>query len=40
MKLGIRKGNLAGFFFGLAELIMFIIFGLLFWLGSIFVRDN
>lgn len=35
-----RKGNISGFFFGISQIILFVIFGLLFWLGSIFVRDN
>ena len=35
-----QKGLLSGFFFGLSQLIMFAIFGILFYLGAIFVRDN
>lgn len=38
--LAIKKGNFSGFFFGLSQIIMYVIFGLLFWLGAIFVRDN
>lgn len=40
LRLAIKKGNLSGFFFGISQIIMFTIFGLLFWLGAIFVRDN
>ena len=39
-KLAINRGNFSGFFFGLSQIVMFTIFGLLFYLGSIFVRDN
>lgn len=35
-----QKGLLSGFFFGLSQLIMFTIFGILFYLGALFVRDN
>ena len=38
--LAIKKGNASGFFFGASQLIMFIIFGLLFYIGALFVRDN
>lgn len=38
--MAIKKGNASGFFFGISQLIMFIIFGLLFFLGAVFVRDN
>lgn len=38
--LAIKKGNISGFFFGTSQLIMFIIFGLLFYIGALFVRDN
>lgn len=39
-RLAIKKGNTAGIFFGLSQVIMFTIFGILFYLGAIFVRDN
>ena len=39
-KLAVEKGLLSGFFFGLSQLIMFTIFGVLFYLGALFVRDN
>lgn len=38
--LAIRKGNISGIFFGLSQIVMFTIFGLLFYLGALFVRDN
>ena len=37
--LAIKKGNISGFFFGLSQIIMFIIFGVLFFVGALFVRD-
>lgn len=39
-RLAIKKGNASGFFFGLSQIVMFTIFGILFYLGAIFVRDN
>lgn len=38
--MAIKKGNASGFFFGISQCVMFIIFGLLFFLGAVFVRDN
>lgn len=40
LQLAITKGNASGFFFGLSQVLMFAIFGILFYLGAIFVRDN
>ena len=39
-KLAIRKGNISGLFYGLSQIVLFVIFGLLFFLGALFVRDN
>jgi ATP-binding cassette subfamily B (MDR/TAP) protein 1 len=39
-RLAIKKGNLSGFFFGLSQIVMFVIFGVLFYLGALFVHDN
>lgn len=38
--LAVKKGNASGFFFGLSQIVMFTIFGVLFFLGALFVRDN
>jgi ATP-binding cassette subfamily B (MDR/TAP) protein 1 len=38
-RLAIKKGNLSGFFFGLSQIVMFVIFGVLFYLGALFVND-
>lgn len=40
LELATKKGNYAGFFFGLSQFILFLTFGLMFYLGSIFLRDN
>ena len=39
-ELAIKKGNASGFFFGLSQIVMFIIFGVLFYVGAIFVKNN
>lgn len=38
--IGIKKGNISGFSMGLSQIIMFVVFGLIFFLGSVFKRDN
>ena len=38
--LAVKKGNISGLLYGLSQFIMFLIFGLIFYLGAIFVRDN
>lgn len=40
MKIGIKKGNVSGILFALSQLIMFFVFGLIFFLGTVFKRDN
>lgn len=40
MTLALKKGNTSGLFFGLSQATLFFIFGILFFLGAIFVRDN
>ena len=40
MAIGIKKGNVSGLLFGLSQLIMFFVFGLIFFLGTVFKRDN
>lgn len=37
-RLAIKSGNLAGFLFGASQLVMFIIFALVFYIGTLFVR--
>lgn len=39
-RLGVKKGNVSGLLFGLSQLIMFFVFGLIFFLGTVFKRDN
>ena len=38
--LGIKKGLVSGVLFGFSQFILFLIFGLLFFLGSVVVRDS
>ena len=40
LSLGVNKGMVAGILYGISQLILFITFGLMYYLGSIFVRDN
>lgn len=39
-KVGVRKGMTSGFLYGLTQIIMFFVFGLIFYLGTVFMRDN
>jgi ATP-binding cassette subfamily B (MDR/TAP) protein 1 len=39
-EIAIKKGNISGIMFGLSQLIMFVVFALIFYLGAIFIRDN
>lgn len=39
-QLGVKKGIVSGVLFGFSQFILFLIFGLLFFLGSVVVRDN
>ena len=36
----VKKGLLTGFLYGISQLITYFVMGLLFWIGSIFVRDH
>ena len=38
--LAIKNGLVSGFFYGLSQLIMYLVVGLIFFIGSVFVRDN
>ena len=40
LAIGIKKGNISGILYGLVQFIMFVIFAIIFYLGSIFIRDN
>lgn len=40
MAIGIKKGNVSGLLFGVSQLMMFFVFGLIFFLGTIFKRDH
>lgn len=41
MQMGINKGMVSGFLYGLTQIMMFFIFGLIFYLGMVFmVRNN
>lgn len=39
-QIAVKKGNISGLLFGLSQFTMFVVFGLIFYLGSIFIRDN
>lgn len=34
-----QKGNLSGIFYGISKLIMFVVFALIFYIGTLFCRD-
>ena len=40
MTMGIKNGMMSGFFYGLTQIIMFFIFGIIFYLGIVFMVDN
>jgi len=37
--LSIRKGNISGALYGLSQCIMFVIFGLIFWICSLLIKS-
>ena len=39
-QLGVKKGNVSGVLYGITQMIMFVIFALIFFLGTVFIRDN
>lgn len=39
MKIAIKKGNIAGLLFGLAQMILSCVLAMIFFIGSIFIRD-
>lgn len=38
--LAVKNGIISGFFYGLAQFIMFLVIALIFYLGSLFVQNN
>ena len=40
LQLAVKGGIISGFFYGIAQFVMFLVIALIFYLGSIFVRDN
>lgn len=40
MTMGVKKGMVSGFLYGLTQIMMFFIFGLIFYLGIIFMTHN
>jgi ATP-binding cassette subfamily B (MDR/TAP) protein 1 len=38
--LAVKKGNISGLLFGFSQIVMFVIFALIFYIGTIFIRDN
>ena len=38
--LGVQKGHISGILYGFSQIIMFTIFGVLFFVGALFVRDH
>lgn len=40
MTMGVKKGMVSGFLYGLTQIMMFFIFGLIFYLGIIFMNHN
>lgn len=38
--LAVKKGNVSGLAFGFSQVVMFLIFGLIFYIGTIFIRDS
>jgi hypothetical protein len=38
--LAVKNGIVSGFFYGLAQFIMFIVIALIFYIGSLFVLNN
>jgi ATP-binding cassette, subfamily B (MDR/TAP), member 1 len=37
--LAVKKGNISGIMFGFSQIVMFLIFALIFYIGTIFIRD-
>lgn len=39
-EIAVKKGNISGILFGISQLIMYVVFALIFFLGAVFIRDN
>jgi len=39
LAIGIKKGNVSGLLFGFSQIVMFVIFALIFYIGTLFIRD-
>jgi ATP-binding cassette subfamily B (MDR/TAP) protein 1 len=39
-QLAVKNGIVSGFFYGIAQLIMFVVIALVFYVGSLFVQNN
>ena len=40
LSIGNKKGIMSGLFFGFSQFILFLVFGLIFWLGIVFMNHN
>ena len=40
LRLATKKGHIAGICYGISQFIMFIVIALIFYIGTIFIRDN
>lgn len=40
LSMGVSKGLISGFMYGLSQIILFLVFGLIFYLGIIFMNRN
>lgn len=39
-KLALKNGIMSGFFYGISQLIVFVVLALIFYIGSLFVQNN
>lgn len=39
-QIAVKKGNISGLLFGISQLIMYVVFALIFYFGAVFIRDN
>lgn len=40
MNNAVKKGNISGLLFGLSQFIMFVVFALIFYFGTLFIKNN
>ena len=38
-EVAVKKGNVSGLLYGVSQLVMFVIFAIIFYIGTLFVRD-